>query len=76
MAFRYLQGWGFHHLPRKPFPVLDNSFADLPWGNLGPFPLVLSLFTWERRLTPSSLQPPFRSLWRVIRFLLSFLFSD
>ncbi|NWR88451.1 BRM1L protein, partial [Furnarius figulus] len=30
------------------------------WCNLRPFPLVLSLVIWENRLTPTSLQPPFR----------------
>ncbi|KAK4820813.1 hypothetical protein QYF61_007207 [Mycteria americana] len=28
--------------------------------NLRPFPLVLSLVTWKKRPTPTSLQPPFR----------------
>ncbi|KAK4826124.1 LOW QUALITY PROTEIN: hypothetical protein QYF61_005276 [Mycteria americana] len=35
------------------------SSLNLPWRNLRPFPLVLSLVTWEKRPTPTSLQPPF-----------------
>ncbi|KAK4810582.1 hypothetical protein QYF61_007319 [Mycteria americana] len=38
------------------------SNLNLPWCNLRPLPLVLSLVTWEKRPTPTSLQPPFRSL--------------
>ncbi|KAK4831181.1 LOW QUALITY PROTEIN: hypothetical protein QYF61_015913 [Mycteria americana] len=33
------------------------SSLNLPWHNLRPFPLVLSLVTWEKRPTPTSLQP-------------------
>jgi len=29
------------------------SSLKLPWRNLKPFPLVLSLVTWEKRLTPT-----------------------
>ncbi|KAK4826066.1 hypothetical protein QYF61_005025 [Mycteria americana] len=36
------------------------SRLNLPWRNLRPFPLILSLVTWEKRPTPTSLQPPFR----------------
>jgi len=36
------------------------SSLNLPWHNLRPFPLVLSLVTWEKTQTPTSLQPPFR----------------
>ncbi|KAK4831669.1 hypothetical protein QYF61_018636 [Mycteria americana] len=38
------------------------SSLNLPWCNLRPFPLVLSLVTWEKRPTPALLQPPFREL--------------
>uniref|UniRef100_A0A8D0FA34 C-type lectin domain-containing protein n=1 Tax=Strix occidentalis caurina TaxID=311401 RepID=A0A8D0FA34_STROC len=44
--------------------VIENQqelvSLNLPWRNLRPFPLVLSLITWLKRLIPSSLQPPFR----------------
>ncbi|KAK4826723.1 LOW QUALITY PROTEIN: hypothetical protein QYF61_010976 [Mycteria americana] len=49
-----------------PAPVLDNPFGEKffpniqskpPRRNLSLFPLVLSLVTWEKRLTPTSLQP-------------------
>ena len=33
------------------------SSLNLPWQNLRPFPLILSLVTWAKRPTPSSLQP-------------------
>ncbi|KAK4823315.1 hypothetical protein QYF61_000917 [Mycteria americana] len=42
----------------KEFFLISN--LNLPWRNLRPFPLVLSLVTWEKRPTPTSLQPPFR----------------
>ncbi|KAM7124178.1 COP9 signalosome complex subunit 5 isoform 2-T2 [Ciconia maguari] len=45
-------------LPVKKFFLISN--LNLPWHNLRPFPLVLWLVTWEKRLTPTSLQPPFR----------------
>ncbi|KAK4828611.1 hypothetical protein QYF61_000063 [Mycteria americana] len=32
------------------------SSLNLPWCNLRPFPLVLSLVTWEKRPTPTSFQ--------------------
>ncbi|KAK4824040.1 hypothetical protein QYF61_009631 [Mycteria americana] len=32
---------------------------NLSWHNFRLFPLVLSFVTWEKRLTPTSLQPPF-----------------
>ncbi|KAK4829053.1 hypothetical protein QYF61_001858 [Mycteria americana] len=55
------------------FCLISN--LNLPWCNFRPFPLVLSLVTWEKRLTPTSLQPPFRELYRAIRSLLGLLFS-
>ncbi|KAK4821803.1 hypothetical protein QYF61_003832 [Mycteria americana] len=42
----------------KKFFLISN--LNLPWRNLRPFSLVLSLVTWEKRPTPTSLQPPFR----------------
>ncbi|KAK4810608.1 hypothetical protein QYF61_007345 [Mycteria americana] len=42
----------------KKFSLISN--LNLPWHNLRLFPLVLSLVNWEKRLTPTSLQPPFR----------------
>ena len=36
------------------------SLLNLPWHSLSPFPLVLSLLSWEKRLTPALQQPPFR----------------
>ncbi|KAK4831211.1 hypothetical protein QYF61_016048 [Mycteria americana] len=53
----------------KKFFLISN--LNLPWCNLRPPPLVLSLVTWEKRLTPTSLQPPFR----MIRSPLSLFFS-
>ncbi|XP_068267934.1 protein EOLA1-like [Nyctibius grandis] len=45
-------------LSRKKFFLISN--LNLPLHNLRPLPLVLSLVTWEKRQTPTSLQPPFR----------------
>ncbi|KAK4832461.1 hypothetical protein QYF61_023508 [Mycteria americana] len=64
-------------LPRPPLHhvhkhLIQTSFKyfqgclNLPWRNLRPFPLILSLVTWEERLTPTSLQPPF-SISLVVR---------
>ncbi|KAK4821778.1 LOW QUALITY PROTEIN: hypothetical protein QYF61_000839 [Mycteria americana] len=39
----------------KKFFLISN--LNLPWCNLRPFPLVLSLVTWDKRPTPTSLQP-------------------
>ena len=47
----------------------------LSWHYLRPFPFVLLLVTWEKRLTPTSPQPPFRWLHRAIRSPLRILFS-
>ena len=44
------------------------SNLNLPWHHLRPFCLILSLVTWEKRLTPTSLQPPFKWLWKMIRY--------
>lgn len=47
-------------------PVFANSplpeGSDFPWCSLGLFLLVLSLVTWGKRLTVTSLQPPFRAI--------------
>ncbi|XP_064911793.1 ankyrin repeat domain-containing protein 66 isoform X1 [Columba livia] len=42
----------------KKYFLISN--VNLPWCNLRPFPLILSLATWEKRPTPSMIQPPFR----------------
>lgn len=51
------------------------SSPNLPCYSLRPFPLILLLFTWEKRLTPTLLQPPFKQLWRARSSVLSLLFS-
>ncbi|KAK4827080.1 hypothetical protein QYF61_014182 [Mycteria americana] len=48
----------------KNFFLISN--LNLPWHNLRPFPFVLSLVTWEKRPTPTSLQPPFRVVTEAI----------
>ena len=44
-------------LVKKFFLISD---LNLPWHNLRPFLLIPWLVTWEKRLTPTSVQPPFR----------------
>jgi len=49
------------------WPLSKNNYflkcnLNLPGCTLKQFPLVLSLVTWEKRLTSTSLQPPFRQL--------------
>ncbi|KAK4810503.1 hypothetical protein QYF61_004283 [Mycteria americana] len=51
----------------KKFFLISN--LNLPWHNLRPFPLILSLVTWEKRPTPTSLQPPFRLLLQTLHQL-------
>ena len=41
----------------KKFFLISN--LNLPWCNLRPLPLVLSLVTWVKRPAPASLQAPF-----------------
>lgn len=65
-------GW-LHHFPEKPVPILYILFCEfffllepkpnLSWCNLRQTSPILSLVIWEKRLTPTSLQPPFRSLF-------------
>lgn len=63
----------FHHFPGEPVPMLTslpmkNFFLifnlNLFGHNLSPFPLLLSLVTWKKRLIPTLLQPIFRELKR------------
>ena len=42
----------------EKFFLIHN--LNLPWCNLRPSALVLSLVTWEKTPTPTSLQPPLR----------------
>lgn len=60
MFFEHCQVWGFHHILGQPVPMLDqpsmkNFFLtanlNLSWSNLGSWPFVVSLVTWERGLT-------------------------
>ena len=60
-------------LSEKKF--LLKSDLNCPCCNLRPFPLILSLVTWEKKPTPSSPQPPFRELYRAIRAPLNLLYS-
>ena len=53
--------WAAHSNALPPF--LENNFfllsnLELLWSNLRPLPLVF-LLTWEKRSTPTLLQPPF-----------------
>lgn len=56
---------GLITLGLKKFFVVSN--LNHPWCHLRPLPLVLSCLTWKKRLTPTSLQPPFRQWYKVIR---------
>ena len=73
--FKRLQGWWLGHLPGRPVPISDHFYSkfllvsdlNLPWCNLRPLPLVPLLVTWEKRQTPTCLQPSFRQLYRAVR---------
>lgn len=43
------------------------SNLNLSWHKLRPFPPVLLLLMWAKRLTSTLPQPPFVYLWRVVR---------
>ena len=84
MFLEHLQGWWLHHLPGQPIPVMDHSFGEEILPNIQPEPFLVQLeavpscpaaVTWEKRPTPTSPQPPFRQLYKVIRFPLSLLLS-
>ena len=73
--FEHHQARRLHHLSGQPIPVPDHPFREVVFPNVQPEPplaqlevlslhLVLSLVTREKRLTPSSLQPPFRGSYR------------
>jgi len=75
-AFEYLQGWRFHNFPGQLVPALSHphrkkAFPDVqrepPVFSLCPLSVVLSLGTTEESLAPSSLHPPFRYLYTLIR---------
>lgn len=46
--------------------MFSKANLSLPCLSLRLFPLVLSLWVWQDRLTPTSLQPPFRLLYRPV----------
>ncbi|KAK4819531.1 LOW QUALITY PROTEIN: hypothetical protein QYF61_006024 [Mycteria americana] len=65
------QGWRLNHFPGQPVPMLGNPFSEVKFPNIQSKPPLaqfeaissrLSLVTWEKRPTPTSLQPPFREL--------------
>ena len=60
-------------------PIVKNCFLMFrgkpPCFSLCPLPLVLSLRTTKKSLAPSSLHPPFRYLYQLVRSPLSFLVS-
>lgn len=64
---------GLAALSMKKFFLVPN--LSLPWCNLSLFPYALSLLTWEKRPTPTLLQPPSRKLKKAVRSPFSLLFS-
>ncbi|KAK4817196.1 hypothetical protein QYF61_003589 [Mycteria americana] len=70
-AFRYLQGWGLHHFPGQPGPMLDNPFSEEKFPNIQSKPPLAQLeaisshpITCDlgEETDPTSLQPPSRQL--------------
>lgn len=64
-TFKYLQGWCLKHSQSIPMfhdPLVKIFFLvsnlKLPWQTLRPFSLLLSLVTWEKRLTSHLALPP------------------
>ncbi|KAK4815695.1 hypothetical protein QYF61_005508, partial [Mycteria americana] len=53
-AFKYLQGWGLHHFPGQPVPVLDNPFTKDIFPNTQSKPPLAAVESDE--VSP---QPPF-----------------
>lgn len=54
------QGWTTLFMEKNS--TISN--LNLPWHTLMLFPLVLSLVTWQKTLTPTWLPSPVRELWR------------
>lgn len=78
--FKYLQEWWFHHIPGQPVPMAHNSFNEYIFPNTQSKPLLVispcpDTCYLENRLTPSSLQGPFRQLWGVRRSPLNLIIS-
>ncbi|KAK4814878.1 hypothetical protein QYF61_027907 [Mycteria americana] len=53
-AFKYPQGWGLHHSPGQPVPMLDNPFSEDIFPNIQPKPPLAVVESDE--VSP---QPPF-----------------
>jgi len=67
MSFKHLQGWRHNHFSEQSVPMLDSLFSEEFFPNIQSKFLVVQLqavsscavtFTWEKRPTLSSLQPP------------------
>ncbi|KAK4818707.1 hypothetical protein QYF61_018686 [Mycteria americana] len=70
-SFKYLQGWGLHHFPGQPVPMLDNPFSEVKFPNIQSKPPLAQLEAISshpitcylgEETDPTSLQPPFRQL--------------
>ncbi|KAK4824205.1 hypothetical protein QYF61_012119 [Mycteria americana] len=70
-SFKYLQGWGLHHFPGQPLPMLDNPFREVKFPNIQSKPPLAQLEAISSRpitcdlgeeTDPTSLHPPFRQL--------------
>ncbi|KAK4807409.1 LOW QUALITY PROTEIN: hypothetical protein QYF61_001172 [Mycteria americana] len=73
-SFKYLQGWGLHHCPGQPLPVLDNPFREVKFPNIQSKPPLAQLEAISSRpmacylgeeTDPTSRQPPFRQFEEV-----------
>ncbi|KAK4809866.1 hypothetical protein QYF61_021326 [Mycteria americana] len=69
--FRNLMGWGLHHCPGQPGPMLDNPFSEEKFPHIQSRPPLAQLEAISSRpitcdlgeeTDPTSLQPPFRPL--------------
>ena len=70
MTLEHIQGRWLHHLPGQPVPLPHRSYWEEILPNIQPEPHLMQLntitscpitVTWEKRPTPTSLQPPFKS---------------
>jgi len=55
MLFEHLQGWGLHHFPGQPVPMLDHSFSEEIFPDIQSKPPLMQLEAISPRLISSYL---------------------
>ncbi|KAK4810299.1 hypothetical protein QYF61_017346 [Mycteria americana] len=60
-SFKYLQGWGLHHFPGQPVPMLDNPSSEVKFPNIQSKPPLAQLEAISSLVESDEVspQPPF-----------------